>query len=171
MAVVGGVEVRFEGFDEFRRLLRAAEGNWDGALREANRQIGMGVAGKARGMTDSRQQAAAAGAIVGRGDRRGAKIAVTRSPAFAQGAFYGAKQYPQFPEWVGNTWEVGGSGGPHAVNPAIRSNLPDIIDAYGDAFEKICARAFPDGRPVERSHLTLVGAGGFAVAQQGTGAF
>ncbi len=171
MAVVGGYQLRFEGFDEFRRLLNAAEGNWDGALREANRQIGTGVAGKARGATETAQQAKAAGAISGLGDRRGAKIAVNRSPAFAQGAFYGAKQYPQFEAWVGNSWEVGGSGGPYAINPTIRDSMSDIIDAYGDAFEKICALAFPSGRPVQRSQFTLVGAGGFAVAQQGTGAF
>ena len=42
VANVGGQMVRFEGFDEFRRLLRQAEGNWDGALRESNRQIAQG---------------------------------------------------------------------------------------------------------------------------------
>ncbi len=171
MAVVAGQMLRFEGFDEFRRLLKVAGDNWDGALREANRQIAGGVAGQAQGMTENAQQAKAAGAIVGRGDRRGAKIAVTRSPAFAQGAFFGAKQYRQFPAWVGNSWEVGGAGGPYAVNPAIRENLTEIIEAYGDAFERICAVAFPSGRPVTKSQFTLVGSGGFAVGQQGTGAF
>lgn len=171
MAVVGGVEVRFEGFDEFRRLLRAAEGNWDGALREANRQIAQGVAGKARGATETRQQAKAAGAITGRGDRRGAAVGVNRSPAFAHGAFYGALQYSQFPAWVGNSWEVGGAGGPYAINPTIRDNLGDIVDAYGDAFEKICALAFPNGRPVQRSQFTLVHSNGMVAAQQGPGAF
>lgn len=171
MAVVGGVEVRFEGFDEFRRLLRAAEGNWDGALREANRQIAQGVAGKARGATETRQQAKAAGAITGRGDRRGAAVGVNRSPAFAQGAFYGALQYSQFPAWVGNSWEVGGAGGPYAINPTIRDSMGDIVDAYGDAFEKICALAFPNGRPVQRSQFTLVHSNGMVAAQQGLGAF
>ncbi len=171
MAVVGGVEVRFEGFDEFRRLLRAAEGNWDGALREANRQIAQGVAGKARGATETRQQAKAAGAITGRGDRRGAAVGVNRSPAFAQGAFYGALQYPQFPAWVGNSWEVGGAGGPYAINPTIRDSMGDIVNAYGDAFEKICALAFPNGRPVQRSQFTLVHSNGMVAAQQGPGAF
>lgn len=170
MANVGGQMVRFEGFDEFRRLLRQAEGNWDGALRESNRQIAQGIAAKARGATETAQQAAAAGAITGRGDRRGAAIGVNRSPAFAQGAFYGALQYPQFPAWVGNSWDVGGSGGPAAINPTIRDNLGEIVEAYGDAFEKICALAFPNGRPVQKSDLTLVNAFG-ATAQQGTGAF
>ena len=171
MAVVGGFALRFEGFDEFRRLLRAAGDDWDGAVREANRQIGEGVAGKARGATTSAQQAKAAGAITGRGDRRGAAVAVTRDPKFAQGAFYGALQYPQFPAWVGNSWEVGGSGGPYAINPTIRDSMSDIIDAYGDAFEKICALAFPNGRPVQRSQFTLVHSNGMVAAQQGPGAF
>ena len=171
MAVVGGVEVRFEGFTEFRRLLRAAGDDWDGAVREANRQIAQGVAGKARGATETAQQAKAAGAISGRGDRRGAAVGVGRSPAFAQGAFYGALQYPQFPAWVGNSWEVGGSGGPYAINPTIRDSMSDIVDAYGDAFEKICALAFPNGRPVQRSQFTLVHSNGMVAAQQGPGAF
>ena len=171
MAVVGGFALRFEGFDEFRRLLRAAGDDWDGAVREANRQIGEGVAGKARGATTSAQQAKAAGAITGRGDRRGAAVAVTRDPKFAQGAFYGALQYPQFPAWVGNSWEVGGSGGPYAINPTIRDSMSDIIDAYGDAFEKICALAFPNGRPVQRSQFTLVHSNGMVAAQQGPGVF
>lgn len=170
MANVGGQMVRFEGFDEFRRLLRQAEGNWDGALRESNRQIAQGIAAKARGATETAQQAAAAGAITGRGDRRGAAIGVNRSPAFAQGAFYGALQYPQFPAWVGNSWDVGGSGGPAAINPTIRDNLTEIVEAYGDAFEKICALAFPNGAAVQRSEFTLVNSFG-AAAQQGTGAF
>lgn len=170
MANVGGQMVRFVGFDEFRRLLRQAEGKWDGALREANRQIAVGVAAEARGATETAQQAAAAGAITGRGDRRGAAIGVNRSPAFAPGAFYGALQYPQFPAWVGNSWDVGGSGGPAAINPTIRDNLFEIVEAYGDAFERICAVAFPNGRPAQRSDLTLVNSFG-AAAQQGTGAF
>lgn len=170
MATVGGQMVRFEGFKEFRRLLRQAEGNWDGALRESNRQIAQGIATKARGATETAQQARAAGAITGRGDRMGAAIGVNARPAFAQGAFYGALQYPQFPAWVGNSWDVGGSGGPAAINPTIRDNLGEIVEAYGDAFEKVCALAFPNGKPVQRSEFTLVNSFG-AVAQQGTGAF
>ena len=171
MAVVGGIRIEFEGVDEFRRLLSAATGKWDNVLRESNRQISQGLARKMRGATETRQQARAVKAIAPRGDRRGAVIVLNKKPPFAAGAFYGALQYRQFPEWVGNSWEVGGSGGPYAINPTIRDSMSDIIDAYGDAFEKICALAFPNGRPVQRSQFTLVGAGGFAVAQQGTGSF
>ncbi len=102
-------------------------------------------------MTENAQQAKASGAIVGAAESRAAKIAVRNSPPFAQGAFFGALQYPQFPAWVGNSWEVGGSGGPYAVNPAIRDSMQDIIDGYGDAFEAAASRAFPTGAPSRRS--------------------
>ena len=168
---VGGPLVRFEGFDEFRRALRSAGSNWDGALREANRQIAEGIAAKARGMTETAQQAKAAGGIVGRGDVRGAKIGITKRPPFTAGAFFSAKQYPQFQAWVGNKWEVGGDGGPAAINPAIRDAKPEIDNQYLAAWGKVCRAAFPDGAPIVPAQLTLVGSTGAAVAQQGTGAF
>lgn len=158
MAVVGGIRIEFEGVDEFRRLLSAATGKWDNVLRESNRQISQGLARKMREATETRQQARAVKAIAPRGDRRGAVIVLNKKPPFAAGAFYGALQYRQFPEWVGNSWEVGGSGGPAAINPTIRDNLGEIVDAYGDAFERICAQAFPDGRPARRSEFTAAGA-------------
>lgn len=172
MAVVDGVEVRFEGFAEFRSLLKDAGPGWDRVIRGANAKIAQTVAEKARGATETRQQAAAARAITGRGDRRGAAVGVNRSPAFAQGAFFGALQFPQFPAWVGNSWDVGGAGGPYAINPTIRANLPDIVEAYGAAFETICAMAFPDGRRVQAANdFVLVHSDGRIAVQQGTGAF
>lgn len=151
--VGGGGMVRLEGFDEFRRALNQAGDGWGRALRSVNRSIADHVANKARGMTETAQQAAAASAIVGAAESRAAKIAIRNSPPFAQGAFFGALQYPQFVPWVGASWEVGGSGGPHAVNPAIRDSMQDIVDAYGDAFEVAAARAFPTGTPAHRSAI------------------
>lgn len=149
--VGGGGMVRLEGFAEFRRELNRAGDGWGRALRSVNKSIADGVAAKARGMTETAQQARAAGAIVGAAESRAAKIAIRNSPPFAQGAFFGALQYAQFPRWVGNSWEVGGAGGPYAVNPAIRDSMQDIIDAYGDAFEAAAAGAFPSGSPSRRS--------------------
>lgn len=149
--------VRLEGFDEFRRALRDSGPLWDRALRSINRAIADTVAERARGMAGTAQQRKAASAIVGAAETRAAKIAIRNRPPFAQGAFFGALQYRQFPAWVGNSWEPGGAGGPYAVNPAIRDSLDDIVNAYGDAFEATAARAFPDGRPVRRSAITASG--------------
>lgn len=145
--------VRLEGFKEFQRALNQAGDGWGRYLRATHRAIADHVADKAKGMTDNAQQAKAAGAIVGAAESRAAKIAVRNSPPFAQGAFFGALQYKQFPAWVGNSWEVGGAGGPYAVNPAIRESKDDIVEAFGDAFEKAAARAFPSGSPVRRSSI------------------
>lgn len=154
MPKVGGSGmVRLEGFTEFRRALNQAGDGWGRALRAVNREIAKDVAAKARGMTETAQQAKAAAAIVGAAESNAAKIAIRNSPPFAPGAFFGALQYPQFEHWVGNSWSVGGAGGPYAVNPAIRDSMQDIIDAYGDAFEMAAARAFPDGRPVRKSSI------------------
>lgn len=149
--------VRLEGFDEFRRALRDSGPGWDRALRAINRAIANTVAEKARGMAETPQQRKASSAIVGAAEARAAKIAVRNRPPFAQGAFFGALQYRQFPAWVGNSWEPGGAGGPYAVNPAIRDSLDDIVNAYGDAFEQAAARAFPDGRGRKFSPITASG--------------
>ena len=154
---MANLAVEIEGLADFRKDLREAGDGWPRVLRAANRKIGDYVAGKARGMTETAQQARAARAIRGSATQTAAKIAVTRSPVFAQGAFFGSLQYPQFPRWVGNSWEPGGSGGPYAVNPAIRESLDDIVDAYGDAFEVIAAKAFVDGAVSRRSAITASG--------------
>lgn len=72
----------------------------------------------------------------------------------------GALQYAQFPTWVGNGWDVGGPGGPYAVNPAIRESLDDIVNAYGDGLEVVSRAAFPDGIPARKSPI-FKGSGSF----------
>jgi hypothetical protein len=39
----------------------------------------------------------------------------------------------QHPTWVGNSWEVGGAGGPRAVNPAIAAKVDDLMKQWADA--------------------------------------
>lgn len=51
--------------------------------------------------------------------------------------WYGLRRYRnsagrQFPRWVGNSWEPGGPGGPLGLNPAIRHNLDDVVEEWGD---------------------------------------
>ncbi len=155
-----GVAVEIQGLREFRSGLRKAGYGWPRVLAKVNRDIAKFVEGKAQGQTMTRQQAKASSAISGRGTQRESKIVIGGSPPFALGAFMGALRYRQFPTWVGNSWEVGGPGGPFAVNPAIRENKDDIVDAYGDAFELIATKAFPDGIPARRSPI-FKGVGSF----------
>jgi len=92
------------------------------------------------------QQRHMGNAIQGRGNSTQAIIAIvpTKKTAGAQGTFYGAKQFKQFPTWVGNTWTPGVSGqGPYVINPvlAARQNDLDVIFLEGQA--QAVARAVP----------------------------
>lgn len=143
----GRAAVEVRGLREFQAGLRAAEPKLARAMTKANKEIAQQVAARARNEATSNGgvQSKAAPAIVGAAEQRAAKIAVNagRFP-FANGAFYGALAYPQFDEWVGNSWDVGdASSGPAAINPAIAEMIPVIEDFYLDAFEDAVARAFP----------------------------
>lgn len=66
---------------------------------------------------------------------------------FAIGAFFGARRYAQFPEWIGNQWDAGDSvDGRYGVPFAIARELPEILDIYGDGLEELAAKAFPQRR-------------------------
>ena len=90
-------------------------------------------------------QAKFAGAITGRGAASGARIGLSGNKANA--AFWGAKQRsgwnvrndtPNLPEWVGNSWDVGGAGqGPYAINDTIAKRTDEILEMYGDAIDKL----------------------------------
>lgn len=146
MAKQGAVHVR--GLREMQAGLRAASPKLARSMTVANKEIAAKVAAKAQSLARSGTpvQAKASGTIVGAAGQRDAKIAINkgRQFKFADGAFYGAKAYPQFDPWVGNDWEVGGTGGPDAINPAIADMVPEIEEFYLDAFEDAVAGAFPD---------------------------
>ena len=156
-----GVAVEIQGLRQFQAGLRKAGSGWPKVLAGVNRDIAKHIEGKAKGSyLESAQQVKAERAISGRGTTRESKIVIGGSPPFALGAFMGALQYRQFPQWVGNNWEVGGAGGPGAVNPAIRDSKEDIVDAYGDGLEAVARAAFPDGIPARKSPI-FTGVGGF----------
>lgn len=157
---MAGVGVELKGWTSFRNGLRRAGAGWTRALALANREIGQYVAKESKANTETAQQAKASRAIRGRGAALSAKVVILDNPPFALGAFLGALQYAQFPTWVGNSWDVGGPGGPYAVNPTIRANMDNIVNAYGDAFERISTAAFPDGLPKKKSRI-FTGAGSF----------
>lgn len=151
----GAVQVR--GLREFQAELRAADPKLARSLRAANREIADKVAGAVQAKARARGGVAqhAADAVVGRGEQRAAKIAINKGTRFkmADGAFFGAKQYRQFPAWVGNAnenaWPVGandeGPGrGPYAINPGIYESIPAIEAFYLDGFEDAVKGAFPD---------------------------
>lgn len=150
----GAVQIR--GLREFQAELRSADPRLARALAKANKEVAEKVAANIRAKAGSAGgvRAKAAPAIVGRGEQRAAKIAINKGTRFkfADGAFFGAKQYPQFDLWVGNQWDSpwpvgvndeGPGRGAYAINPGIYESIPEIEEFYLDAFEDAVARAFP----------------------------
>jgi hypothetical protein len=159
-ALTGSETVKIIGLKEFRAALKALDSQWPKELTKANKTIAQRIATEAQGDAGryGRMTAASARSIRGTASQTAAKIAFGGSPPFALAGIMGAKRHsgwyatrghnrshtPQFPEWVGNAWEVGGSGGPRGVNDAIRQNRDRIVDWYGVTLGELASRAFPD---------------------------
>lgn len=158
MAKPVGVEV--VGLAEFRAELKALGAEWPRALTKVHSTIARNTGRLAQAFASSgtRQQAKSAGAIKGSGTQSGAKLSVSGGPAYAAAAFWGAKRHTgwyakpqyaqvrasQFPKWVGNAWEVGGAGGPYALNDAIRQYMPELVRDYDRMIVDLAHRAFPE---------------------------
>jgi hypothetical protein len=103
------------------------------ALRTAHRNVAKLVEGRSRGRGTA-QQVKASRALLGKGMRDEAVLAIRNlsSMPFGIGAFMGALQYPQFPTWVGNEWNLEAGTGPYVIAEVIASGRQDIIDAFID---------------------------------------
>lgn len=149
-----GDPIRVEGADEMARALREASVETRMEVRRANQRIGKKVEGwaKQEARAGTRMQAAAARSLLGGSTNDYAFVRVTRNAKtpFALAAFWGvrgrrgwyaAQKYrsstkPQFSPWVGNSgWKWGGTGGPYAINDALRKRQDDIVDLYRVAIE------------------------------------
>ena len=64
-----------------------------------------------------------------------------KGKARANPAFWGTKAQGN---WIGTSWDVGGPGGPYAINDAIRDQAEQIVEMYGAAVDEIAAKAFPN---------------------------
>lgn len=125
-------QIRVEGIKELRSKMRkmGVEGS-NNALRKAHKNVSKIVEGRSRGR-GTRQQVKAARAILGAGTTAEALIKIRNLNAvpFGIGAFMGAKQYGQFPEWVGNNWNLEAGTGPYVIADVISSGRTDIIEAF-----------------------------------------
>lgn len=149
--------VSVEGADQVSRDLRAAASDLQPSLRAANRRIATLLESRAR--SDARSgvplQRAAASAIIGDTDHAGAFLTVesTRIP-FAFAAFLGARRRTgwfsaaryeqstrrQFPRYVGDSWTPGSTGGPYAINDALRRSLDEVESAYAGEVDDVLSR-------------------------------
>ena len=131
----GPNRVTIRGEEALAKALAAAPAAMKRELRKSHR----GVAKKAQGWT---RAAAAAGTPQQRRAANAIKASATSTAARldikpgvktqgALGTFYGAKQYRQFPEWVGSSWKPATQGeGPQPINDALAKHEMDIITEF-----------------------------------------
>lgn len=145
--------VRVDRADELIAAIRTLERREaNRALRSAHREIAKRVEGESRGR-GTRQQQAAARAILGRGNVTNAQITIRNlaSLPFGVVAFAGSPRRtgwaararrgrPQHPRWIGRHWDIDAGTGPMVVTDVIASNRNNFIDWFVDALDN-AARA------------------------------
>jgi phosphoribosyl-AMP cyclohydrolase len=145
------VAVAIPGLQEFQRQLARAGAQWVKALRAENKAASTLVADsgkkklKASGHPVLRH-VAGLNAIRAKSDARAAKVivsALAKRNAMALGAELGSKQYRQFPEYREAAWRQGLPTGGYGVLEAIRQDIDEIREGYGDRIERLYWRAFP----------------------------
>jgi hypothetical protein len=142
------LDIEAKGMREFRRALKDAGKEWPKELRKAQRDLVKPIETTARAKATAfggvRRKAKSA--ITARATTRETGIGVTIGTArypFASGAFFGAKQYSQFPGWVGNDWEAASHHeGPYAINAAVAEEADRIVETYGEMVDRVARRAF-----------------------------
>ncbi len=146
--------ITWEGMAELRAGLKELENGaaWARELSKANRVIAKTVASAAQGRASGMGHwwGHFAGDISGSGTQTGAKVGVAGE---ANAAFWGAKKFtgwhagqdgaPNQPEWVGAGWDVGGPGGPYAINETVAAMKDQIVEDYGKSIDALTKRAFP----------------------------
>jgi hypothetical protein len=148
----GNTGVEVHGARELRTTMRrmGVEGS-NKALKEAHTNVAKFVEDRTRGR-GTRQQVRAARALVAKGTARSAMLAIKNTGAvpFGIGAFmgassrfgwYAARRYRneprrQFPEWVGNNWDLENGQGPYVIAEVIQERRDDIYEAFLDEMRK-----------------------------------
>jgi hypothetical protein len=160
MAAIGMGGAKVKGLAELRRELKKLD---DAGLTDELKAVNMAAAqtiiGPAKAMASGlgRMEARAAATLKASRAANAAKLLFGGASApFAGGAEFGAGQnirrnppgrnlvagmlgWNQFNPWRGN-----GGGAGYFLYPTIRAEMPTLIDEYGDALERITAKAFPD---------------------------
>lgn len=160
-----GAAIKVVGLKEFRKALRSLSEPkaWTKELSAIHKTIANEVTVRARAEASAMggAQRHFAGAIRGYGTAQAARVGLSSADQGgrnwgANAAFWGVKDstsgwndgnsVPNLKDpWVGNSWDTGVAGqGPYAINDAVAAELPRIEDQYGDAFEDLAHRAFPD---------------------------
>lgn len=157
------VGVRIVDVRSLQRDLRAVSVELPRELRKGFKEVAEIVADRARSLLSGMGAAAAqvAPSVRAAAEQRAAKIAWggARYP-FAAGTVMGAYHdvprntargtvmgWNQFPEWVGDSWQVGARGsGPRGINDAVADTEREVLEALGDFLESIVEDHIGHGR-------------------------
>lgn len=144
--------VRVEGAAGLARGLDQAAKDQRRALAAANRSLGRDVRGWARAdaTAGTGQQRRMAGGIGTKADARSVSLTVknTKGAPGAQGAFYGAKRFAQFPPWVGTGWSAGDrNAGPQPINTTLADRGTEIAERFLAESFKSLERIPPKPKP------------------------
>lgn len=136
------------GMKELRSELRILEDprTWTRELAGVYRTVGKKASGHAQAEARSmgHEQSHFGDAIKGRGTVSGARLVIA-GKAGSDGAFYGAKQFGQFNDWVGSSWDVAVYGqGPYALNSSLARHMPEYLTDFRYGIDSLTKRAFPD---------------------------
>lgn len=144
---------RVEGLAEFQRALRDAGPEWAKELRTENKAAAAEVVElgrddlKSGGDPVQRHVAQLPTAIRAKGESRFSVVIVSgvaKRNRMALGAVVGSIAYRQFPEYSEAAWRAGLPTGGYGPYEAIRENVEDIRDGYGDRIAQLQKKAFPD---------------------------
>lgn len=147
-AEAGPIDVEFTNGAKVAAGLKVAPREMKRELRRSNALVGREARGWLRsaassGTSQQRHMARGIGSSASSTEVR-VTIQNTRSAPGALGAFYGAKRYPQFPTWVGNSWKPATAGeGPYVINPELARRQPAIETIYLQGQADAVARALP----------------------------
>lgn len=155
--------IQVVGLNEFRKELRnlAEPRGWTRELTAVHKTLARDIASRVREEADSLggPYRHFSRAIRGYGSQTSARIGIGSANRGqrnwgANAVFWGVKdpisgwnksKVPNLvTEWVGNTWDIAPGQGPVAIVDVIVRDTPYIINRYGDAFEALARRAFPD---------------------------
>lgn len=136
------VRVEIEGLRELRRDLRRLDGDgeWKAAIRGVNLRAANKVAATARqsmlGASSPRAGHVAAGTIKGLAGQSSASVSGgLASVPWYMGHEMGSARYRQFPRRAAN--------GSHHIYPAIKRDMPAVIDMYRREMDLVVRRFFP----------------------------
>lgn len=125
-----GPVIQVENEAQVRKAFRALVGSGKD-LTKANRQVAKVTLSLSRSAASGdSERGSAVGALAAAATQSAAALTISSAKVpWALGAFMGAKQYPQFDQWIGSNWDLAEGTGPYAIRDAFNASGIERIKA------------------------------------------